>query len=56
MWCVLRNAYVVNHMDGMAYVRMGNGKGVQGIEVWLNCDLDVPEVWLVTVLSDQVCW
>ena len=48
------DADIVDNMNRMADVWMGNGKGIESVKLGLDCNLDVSEIWLVTVFSDQV--
>ena len=55
LWCVLSNTHIVDNMNSLAYVWVRDGERVKWIKMGLDCDLDISEIWLMAVFSDQVC-
>ena len=54
VWSMFGDEDVIHHVDCVANVRIGNGKGVLLVCVGLHCDLDEFKVWLVSVMREQV--
>ena len=56
MRCMVGDAYVVDNMDSVSNVWVGDSKRVESIKLKLNSNLNIFEVGLVSIFLDQVCW
>ena len=54
MWSVLGDKDVVHDVDCVTNVRIGDGKRVLVVCVRLHCDLNEFQIWLVSVMREQV--
>ena len=50
------DAYIVNNMDRMANVWVGDSKGIESVKLRLDSNLNIFEVGLVSIFLDQVGW
>ena len=54
VWSVFGDEDIIYHVDCVTNVRVSNGEGVLIVCVGLHCDLNEFQVWLVSVVREQV--